>query len=163
MAAIEARVYPLTEPGDRSMLRHVVHWALFVPDGEVAPPLSAVDDAALRPYWVDFGERPGDEGRGVTWHGEFVGAAYVRQMVGYGHVDDDTPELTIALHPAWRGGGLGGRLLGSLFESVPRCSLSVDERNPAVRLYRRWGFVEVRRDGEHSLVMLRDERSVLGK
>ena len=77
-------------------------------------------------------------------------------ITGYGYVDDDTPELSIALDPPARGIGLGGRLLESLFEEVPRCSLSLDVRNPAVGLYRRWGFQEVRRDGEHSLVMLRD-------
>ena len=155
---IEPYVGPLAPGYIGAYLRLAVHWAIFVPEGDERPPLSVVDSPPLSEYWVDFGQRPGDIGRAVSWRTEFGGAAWVRSMTGYGYVDDDTPELSIALDPPVRGRGLGGRLLESLFEEVPRCSLSVDDRNPAVRLYRRWGFEEVRHDGEHSLVMLRDAR-----
>jgi ribosomal protein S18 acetylase RimI-like enzyme len=90
--------------------------------------------------------------------GDLLGAAWVRQLSGeepgYGYVDDDTPELSVAVARRRRGRGVGTALLARLLESVPRCSLSVDDRNPAVRLYARFGF-EVISVKEHSLTMLR--------
>jgi len=43
--------------------------------------------------------------------------------------------------------------MGRLLWSVTRCSLSVDDRNRAVRLYQRFGFEVVRTDG-HSVTLL---------
>jgi len=79
---------------------------------------------------------------------EPVGAAWLRLLTGeakgYGYVDDDTPELAIAVLPGHRGRGLGGRMLGELLEaatgSFAAVSLSVQADNPAYRLYERTGF-----------------------
>jgi ribosomal protein S18 acetylase RimI-like enzyme len=90
--------------------------------------------------------------------GETLGAAWVRQVEGYGFVDHDTPELGIAVVAEARGSGVGAELLRALLDQVPRCSLSVDTRNPARRLYERMGFQLVRDDGHGSVVMVRGER-----
>jgi ribosomal protein S18 acetylase RimI-like enzyme len=79
---------------------------------------------------------------------EPVGAAWLRLLTreakGYGYVDDDTPELAIAVLPGHRSRGLGGRMLGELLEaatgSFGAVSLSVRADNPARRLYERTGF-----------------------
>jgi ribosomal protein S18 acetylase RimI-like enzyme len=91
-----------------------------------------------------------------------IGAAWVRLLTGanqgYSYVDDATPELSIAVTPAWRGRGIGAALLTHLVRAAqPRyraLSLSVARANPAVRLYLRLGFAVVRVDGE-SLTMVR--------
>ena len=54
---------------------------------------------------------------------------------GYGYVDDDMPELTVAVKREWRGQGVGTALCCRLFEVVPRMSLSSDVRNPVIGLY----------------------------
>jgi ribosomal protein S18 acetylase RimI-like enzyme len=51
--------------------------------------------------------------------------------------------------------GVGTELLTKLIADVPRCSLSVDQRNPAVRLYESLGFEIIERSGT-SLTMIRD-------
>ena len=53
----------------------------------------------------------------------------------------------IAVRAAHRGCGVGSTLLRELIDDVGRVSLSVDVRNPAMRLYARLGFVEVRPEG----------------
>jgi ribosomal protein S18 acetylase RimI-like enzyme len=79
---------------------------------------------------------------------EPVGAAWLRLLTheakGYGYVDDDTPELAIAVRSGHRGRGLGGRMLGALLDAASSVfaavSLSVQADNPALRLYERTGF-----------------------
>jgi ribosomal protein S18 acetylase RimI-like enzyme len=79
---------------------------------------------------------------------ERVGAAWLRLLTGdakgYGYVDDDTPELVLAVLPGHRGRGLGARMLRELLEaaagSFSAVSLSVQIDNPALRLYERTGF-----------------------
>jgi ribosomal protein S18 acetylase RimI-like enzyme len=70
---------------------------------------------------------------------------------GYGFVDEQTPELTIAVVPSRRGRGHGDELLSALIEHARRegfdaISLSVEPDNPALNLYERHGFAKV---GEH--------------
>jgi GNAT superfamily N-acetyltransferase len=79
---------------------------------------------------------------------------------GYGFVDENTPEISIAVDKASRGRGIGSGLLSELlelakargFESI---SLSVDADNPAVRLYERAGFRKIRKEAT-SWVMIKE-------
>ncbi len=144
---------------DEPFLRRMVYAALYVPLGQPPFPESVLDEPDIRHYYEGFGRGAGDVGRvAVAGNGECAGAAWVRQLTsedrGYGYVDDETPELTIAVTGQHRGGGLGSALLADLLREVPRCSLSVDPRNPALALYERFGFETVGHDG-HSVTMLR--------
>jgi SAM-dependent methyltransferase len=153
-ADIEVR--PAT-PGDQGVITEMLYEALYVPPGGEPFERSIVDEPGLRPYHDEFGSRRGDVGRvAIDGTGEAVGAAWVRQLRGHGFVDDVTPELSIAVVDRCRGGGVGSALLASLLDAVPRVSLSTDRRNPARRLYERFGFELVRAEGDHTLVMLRD-------
>jgi GNAT superfamily N-acetyltransferase len=141
----------------------MVYEALYVPAGSPPFPASVLDQPDIRHYYRGFGSRSGDAGRIATHDsGPPVAAAWVRRFTaadhGYGFVDEDTPELTIAVIPSRRGQGVGTTLLHDLLARVPRCSLSVDRRNPARRLYERCGFEVVATDGD-TLTMLRDELS----
>ncbi|MDW3212564.1 MAG: GNAT family N-acetyltransferase [Ilumatobacteraceae bacterium] len=143
--------------GDQAFVTEMLYEALFVPPGATPLDRSIVDEVEdLARYHRGFGAEPGDVGRVAhDRDGEPVGAAWVRQLRGYGFVDERTPELSIAVVGSRRGSGVGAALLASLLDAVPRASLSVDRRNPAVRLYERLGFEVVDDDGEHTLVMLR--------
>jgi ribosomal protein S18 acetylase RimI-like enzyme len=78
-----------------------------------------------------------------------VGAAWYRlfkqSAPGYGFVDEQTPELAIAVVPSKRGHGIGDELLQELIAKAreagyARLSLSVEPGNPARKLYERHGF-----------------------
>jgi ribosomal protein S18 acetylase RimI-like enzyme len=98
----------------------------------------------------DLGFVAVDEGSG-----EPVGAVWLRLLAGdekgYGYVDDETPELAMAVLPQYRGRGVGSSLLGRLLESAGadyrKVCLSVSADNPALRLYERAGFEQVGEDG----------------
>jgi GNAT superfamily N-acetyltransferase len=77
---------------------------------------------------------------------------------GYGFVSEDVPEVGIGVVAGRRGEGIGRALLNALLAVAPGAlSLSVDDGNPAVELYRKSGFVPVGRVG-NSTTMLRDAR-----
>lgn len=140
---------------DQPTVSAMLYEALFVPPGEAPFDRSIIHDDGLVRYHRGFGTEPGDVGRvAFDRAGEPIGAAWVRQLRGYGFVDDDTPELSVAVAAQHRAAGVGSALLAALLDAVPRMSLSVDRRNPALRLYERLGFEVVRVDGD-TLVMLR--------
>lgn len=89
-----------------------------------------------------------------------MGAAWLRTFPaddpGFGFVAADVPELAIGVLPAWRGRGIGTRLLRAVVAGAARVSLSVERANPAVRLYVREGFVAVD-VGENSMTMVLDQ------
>lgn len=147
------------DAADIRLLRAMLYEALFVPPGHAEFLPTIVDRPELSRYIEGFGTAFGDLGWcAESVGGEAIGAAWVRLLqganAGYGFVDDATPELTLAVAPGHRNEGVGGDLLVALLDDVGRCSLSCDSRNPAVRLYERFGFVVVRADGD-SVVMLR--------
>lgn len=145
---------------DESFLREMLWEALFVAPGDAPFERSILDDPSLAHHYVGFGTEGTDVGRIAELEtGHPIGAVWVRLLraddPGYGYVDDQTPELGIAVVERFRGSGVGLALMNDLVVNVPRTCLSVDRRNPAVRLYQRLGYATVKTDGE-SLTMLKN-------
>jgi GNAT superfamily N-acetyltransferase len=124
------------------------------PDRTLPPYEVVVNHPQLLRYHRDWG-RPGDLGVVAELGEKVVGAAFCRAFTaedhGHGFIDDRTPELAIAVWDGHRGGGIGARLLMALEDAardagIDRLSLSVDNENPARRLYLRCGYVPVSTD-----------------
>jgi ribosomal protein S18 acetylase RimI-like enzyme len=137
----------------RDMLHHAYYWKERAPDSGPGP-------VAL--YVKAWGRR-GDTAVIALDEGFPVGAAWYRlferDRPGYGFVDEQTPELAIAVVPNARGKGIGSALLEALLERArgdghAAISLSVDGANSgAIELYERHGFRAVAGDGV-SMTML---------
>jgi GNAT superfamily N-acetyltransferase len=146
---------------DEDLLREMLRLAVFVPEGGAPPPASAIEaEPRLSALVRGFGEGECDQGSIAEDDGRVVGAAWLRLAPdGYGFVADDVPELSMAVVPERRGTGVGGALLSALLAGVervvPGVSLSCDDRNPAIRLYQRFDFEQVRFEPPHTVVMLR--------
>lgn len=148
---------------DEAFLWDMLYQAIYVPEGQAPPPYEIVYQPELAWYVQDWG-RDGDCGfLAMDESGQQVGAIWLRVVIdgqhGYGYVDDETPELSMALLPDYRGKGIGTQLFACLFGSPcthPRVSLSVSVNNPARRLYERVGFVGVEQNSD-SLTMIRME------
>jgi ribosomal protein S18 acetylase RimI-like enzyme len=136
-----------------------VRWALFEavgwdPERELPPFELTIEHPELARYHRAWG-RAGDLGVVAERGDEVVGVALARLFTeddhGHGYVDDETPELAVAVADGARGNGLGTRLLNELAAEarsagIRRLSLSVDSENPALRLYERLGYRELARD-----------------
>lgn len=124
----------------RDMLRHAYHGRMSSPDLPVS-------------RYVDRWGRRGDAALVALEGPTPVGVAWYRLFTadepGFGFVDEETPELTIAVVPSRRGHGVGSKLLEALLARARTAgfravSLSVRRDEPSVPLYERHGFVTVR-------------------
>jgi ribosomal protein S18 acetylase RimI-like enzyme len=144
-------------PFVRVMLFEAAHWR-----AGVARP--AIEEALAQPavaHYVESWGRAGDAGVVAVEGGGRVGAAWYRlfpaDRPGYGFVDEQTPELSIAVLARARGRGVGTALLRALLEQArgagfEAISLSVEPHNPAVGLYERAGFTRVGGAGAWTMV-----------
>ena len=150
------RIRPV-RAADQAFISTMQYEALFVPPGASPLPHSLLDERE-RP---SVPRRVRDEARRCR-----PDSGGDRRRTGRSGVGPPGRRVRIRRRPdprtgrrggaAGRGSGIGTALLESLIAAVPRCSLSVDTRNPALRLYERLGFRLVRMDGEHTAVMLHD-------
>ena len=140
----------------RDMLHHAYYWREREP-GEGRGPVA---------LYVKGWGRPGDTALIAVDDGFPVGAAWYRlfrrDQPGYGFVDEETPELAIAVVPSRRGRGIGDALLKELYarakaEGHKAVSLAAERDNePLVAYYeRKHGFERVHEDGSDSVTMRR--------
>lgn len=143
---------------ERWLLTEFLYEAVWVPEGAPPVPRTVLQEPALRRYVEDFGRAADDRCLAAVCDGRVAGAVWVRRMHGFGHVDDATPELAVALYPEYRGRGVGTLLLRAMLdllrtEGYTWVSLSVQRENRAAAWYLREGFeLLAERDGE--LVMV---------
>jgi ribosomal protein S18 acetylase RimI-like enzyme len=140
----------------RDMLHHAYYWRERSPGEEPGP---------VARYVKGWG-RPGDTVLIAVEDGFQVGAAWYRLFrrnhPGYGFVDEETPELAIAVVPSRRGRGIGEALLDALCdraraEHYSALSLSVERGNaPLLEFYEKHGFVRVHEDGGDTVTMRRE-------
>lgn len=137
-------------------MREMFYASFYVPEGQEPFPPEIIDRPDLAKYIADWGSGRHDvslvaerenEPLGLVW-----GRSFSQANKGYGFVDEDTPEVGIAIRESFRGQGIGTVLIRSLQQKylelgVRRLSLSTDKRNPAKRLYERVDFVVVGEEG----------------
>lgn len=136
---------------DYPFMREMLYLAIFVPPGQFPFEKSVIDLPEILKYienWndsKDFGiicfisEKP----IGSIW-----GRLFSNENKGYGFINDETPELTMAIKERYRNRGIGNRLMHRFLQQAKAIgynslSLSVDKRNRAFAFYKRIGFAIV--------------------
>lgn len=139
------------------LLDDFLYEAIFIPDGMEAPPKSVIEQPELQVYISDFGKK--DDHCFVAEVGEkLVGAVWSRIMDDYGHVDDETPSLAIALYKEFRGSGIGTALMKDMIallknKGYKTVSLSVQKANYAYKLYLKVGFHVIEENAEEYIMV----------
>jgi ribosomal protein S18 acetylase RimI-like enzyme len=119
------------------------------------------DDMARR-YLEGF-PADGDVGAVALIDNTPVGAVWGRALpaerAGYGFVAPDVPELTLGVLPEARRRGVASSLMTAVVDlarqrGIAGLSLSVEDGNTARRLYERFGFAVVGRNGGSDTMLL---------
>lgn len=145
-------------PEEADLLKDFLYEAIFIPEGVEPPARDIVERPELRIYYDDFGTGPADHCLVAEAAGRVVGAAWVRIMNDYGHVDDETPSFAISLIPEYRGRGIGTGLMKEMLTLLKDCgfkqaSLAVQKANYAVRMYKDVGF-KIKDENDEEFIMV---------
>ena len=141
------------------LLSDFLYEAIFIPEGEDAPPRLIINEPELQLYVSGFGSQKHDRAVIAEVEGKIVGAVWVRIMNDYGHVDDQTPSFAISLYKEYRGQGIGTEMMKKMLSILKECgykqaSLSVQKANYAFRMYQKIGF-EIVHENEEEYIMVK--------
>lgn len=139
-------IRPMT-PAEYPLLDDFLYEAIFIPEGctEEIPRDIIYKDPFMYAAIKDFGTLPDDHCLVAEADGQVVGAAWVRIAHEYGHMDDETPSLSISLRKHYRHQGIGTALIERMVaylkgKGYKRASLGVSKENYAVWMYEKTGF-----------------------
>ena len=94
-----------------------------------------------------------------------VGAVWARIIDDYGHIDDDTPSLSISVKAPYRQRGIGTALMQAMLtllktEGYKQVSLSVQKANYARKMYLKLGFEIVKTNEEDEIMVCKKEKDM---
>lgn len=140
----------------------MLYEAIFIPEGTEKLPKDIVKRPELWRYISKFG-RSGDICLVAEIYGKLAGAIWTRifnvNEKGYGFVNADTPELSMAVAEQYRHKGIGTLLLKEIIrklteQNYQQVSLSVDKQNYAFDFYIKQGF-EIFQTTEKSATLIK--------
>ena len=139
------------------LLDTFLYEAIFIPEGVPEPSKDIINHPDLQIYISDFGKKD-DICYVAEVEGKVVGAVWTRIINDYGHIDDETPSLSISLLKEYRNLGIGTKLMKQIIlalkeKGYKQVSLSVQKVNNAVRMYKKFGF-EIVHENEEDYIMV---------
>lgn len=143
------------------LLEEFLYEAIFQRDETNRIPRTIISEPALQVYIKDFGKKEEDYCLCAEVDKKIVGAVWVRNIAGYGSVDNETPEFAISLYQEYRGYGIGTemmkRMLNVLKErGCKKASLAVQKDNYAFRMYQEVGFKVIDENAEEYIMEYHD-------
>ena len=139
------------------LLNTFLYEAIFIPEGVLESSKDIINHPDLQIYISDFGKKD-DICYVAEVEGNVVGAVWTRIINDYGHIDDETPSLSISLLKEYRNLGIGTKLMKQIILALKekrykQVSLSVQKVNNAVRMYKKVGF-EIVHENEEDYIMV---------
>ncbi|MBQ1468886.1 MAG: GNAT family N-acetyltransferase [Solobacterium sp.] len=144
---------------ESKLLKDYLYEAIFIPEGMEPPDKSILEQPGLALYYTDFGTGKADLCLAAEDNGKVIGAVWTRIINDYGHVDEETPSLAIAVDKEYRGQGTGKKLMYAILDRLKEqgfsaVSLSVQKANQAVRFYQSLGFT-ILKENDEEYIMIR--------
>lgn len=140
------------------LLDDFLYQAIYQPDKTNLAPKSIINNSELQVYIKGFGTQKDDHCFCAEVDNKVVGAVWVRNINGYGSIDDVTVEFAISVFDEYQKMGIGTALVNRMLEHLkelnyPKASLAVQKGNYAVRMYQKVGF-EIACENEQEYIMI---------
>lgn len=147
-------------PNENPLLEDFLYQAIYQPDKTNLAPRSIIEKPELQVYIKDFGTKKDDYCFCAEADGKIVGAVWVRNINGYGSVDNNTVEFAISVFDEYQKMGIGTALMNKMLEHLnklnySKASLAVQKENYAVRMYQKVGF-EIVDENEQEYIMIQN-------
>ena len=145
---------------DQLRLWHWLHIALWDPPTAPLRPVEILQHPEVRIFVEGWGQST-DVGVVAVVDGKDAGACWMRLIParqGLASIDDETPQLGIALEPAYQHRGFGKPMMKAALAAAwahgyRQVSLTVHPENPARFMYQACGFVEAGLRGSYHLMV----------
>lgn len=140
------------------MLDDFLYQTIYQPDTTDLAPKSIINKPALQVYIKGFGRQKDDYCFCAEVNNRIIGAVWVRNINGYGSIDNVTVEFAISVFDEYQKMGIGTALMDRMLEHLkelnyPKASLAVQKGNYAVRMYQKVGF-EIACENEQEYIMI---------
>lgn len=140
------------------LLDDFLYQAIYQPDTTDLAPKSIINNPELQVYIQDFGRQKDDYCFCGEVNNRIIGAVWVRNINGYGSVDNVTVEFAISVFDEYQKMVIGTALMDRMLEHLkelnyPKASLAVQKGNYAVRMYQKVGF-EIACENEQEYIMI---------
>lgn len=140
------------------LLDDFLYQAIYQPDTTDLAPKSIINKPELQVYIKDFGKQEDDYCFCAEVDNRVVGAVWVRNINGYGSINNVTVEFAISVFDEYQKMGIGTALMNRMLEhpkelNYPKASLAVQKGNYAVRMYQKVGF-EITCENEQEYIMI---------
>ncbi len=145
-----------------NLLEDFLYEAIFIPSwykGEL-PRDIIFTNPKLYNAIKNFGSKSDDYCLVTEVDGKIVGAVWTSIADEYGHIDDETPSLSISLYKEYRNHGIGSEMLRVILQHLKsagykQISLSVNKENlHAVHVYKKIGFKIIDGGDETEFIMI---------
>lgn len=146
------------QPTEYSFLSDFLYEAIFQRDENNLLPKSIIEQPELQMYIQNFGKEKDDYCYCAEVNNKIVGAVWVRNIKGYGSIDNVTPELAISLYREYRGYGIGSEMMNRMIEYLKqsgysKISLAVQKDNYTLKMYLNLGF-QIIDENEEEYIMI---------
>ncbi|MGN1203044.1 MAG: GNAT family N-acetyltransferase [Eubacterium sp.] len=140
------------------LLDDFLYQAIYQPDTTDLAPKSIINKPELQVYIQDFGKQKYDCCFCAEVNNRIVGAVWVRNINGYGSIDNVTVEFAISVFDEYQRMGIGTALMNRMLEHLKelnyqKASLAVQKENYAVRMYQKVGF-EIVGENEQEYIII---------
>lgn len=145
-------------PNEYPLLGDFLYQAIYQPNTTNLAPKSIINKPELQVYIKDFGKQKDDYCFCAEVDNRVVGAVWVRNINGYGSIDDVTVEFAISVFDEYQKMGIATALMNKMLMHLkelnyPKASLAVQKENYAVRMYQKVGF-EIACENEQEYIMI---------
>lgn len=139
-------------------LKDFLYQAIYQPDKTNLAPKSIINNSELQVYIKGFGTQKDDHCFCAEVDNKVVGAVWVRNINGYGSIDNVTVEFAISVFDEYQKMGIATALMNKMLMRLkelnyPKASLAVQKENYAVRMYQKVGF-EIVDENEQEYIMI---------